>query len=319
MPKKDSDPHFIKNWRPITLLNADYKIAAKAIANRIKKTLPKVINENQTGFIKGRFIGENIKLIDHLIKFTGEKKLPGLLLFIDFEKAFDTLEWSFIENSLVYHGYGPSLVAWFRTFYSNIERCLINNGWCSNFFELERGVRQGCPPLSPYLFLLCAEILAIAIRYNTEIRGITVNETEMKISQYADDTTLILDGSKPSFSAALETLKNFGTISGLRLNNRKTEALWIGSYKGKEEIISPEKNFNLPKNKVKALGIWFSTDPDITIKANYEEKVVKVKNCLDCWELRRLSLIGKITVLIKGLCELYRDEKVLYDLLGVEN
>ena len=73
IPKKDSDPHFIKNWRPITLLNSDYTISAKAIANRIKKTLPKVINEDQTGFIKGRFIGENIKLIDHLIKFTDEK------------------------------------------------------------------------------------------------------------------------------------------------------------------------------------------------------------------------------------------------------
>ena len=124
-----------------------------------------------------------------------------------------------------------------------------------------------------------------------------MNKTEIKISQYADDTTLILDGSKPSFSAALETLKNFGTISGLRLNNRKTEALWIGSYKGKEEILSSGKNFNWPKNRVKALGIWFSTDPDITIKENYEEKLAKVKNCLDCWELRRLSLIGKITVL----------------------
>ena len=196
------------------------------------------------------------------------------------------LEWSFIENSLVYHGYGPLLVAGFRAFYSNIETCLINNGWCSNFFKLERGVWQGCP-LSPYLFLLCAEILAIAIRNNTEIRGITVNKTEIEISQYADNTTLILDGSKPSFSAALETLKNFGTISGLRLNNRKTEALWIGSYKGKEEILSPEKNFNWPKNRsrhhqntVKALGIWFSTDPDITIKANYEEKLAKVKKTI---------------------------------------
>ena len=73
IPKKDSDPHFIKNWRPITLLNSDYTISAKAIANRMKKTLPNVINEDQTGFIKGRFIGENIKLIDHLIKFTDEK------------------------------------------------------------------------------------------------------------------------------------------------------------------------------------------------------------------------------------------------------
>ena len=89
----------------------------------------------------------------------------------------------------------------------------------------------------------------------------------------------------------------FGKVSGLRLNNKKTEALWIGSCKGSEEVFFPEKTFNWPKLKVKALGIWFSTDPLITINTNYEEKMKKVKNCLNCWELRRLSLIGKITVL----------------------
>ena len=212
VPKKDSDPLFIKNWRPITLLNCDYKIAAKAIANRVKKLLPNIINEDQTGFIKGRTIGENIKLIDNIIHYTDNNKISGLLLFVDFEKAFDTLEWSFIEKSLHFHGFGPSLVAWFRVFYSTTESYVINNGWCSNFFKLERGVRQGCPQ-SPYLFLLCAEILAISIRKNTGIKGITVKETEIKSSQYADDTTLILDGSR--------TLDGFGKASGLKLNNRK--------------------------------------------------------------------------------------------------
>ena len=160
-------------------------------------------------------------------------------------------------------------------------------------------MRQGCP-LSPYLFLLCAEIQAIAIRSNKKIKGITVKETEIKISQYADDTTLVLDGSKSSLSATLETLDDFGKVSSLRMNNKKTEALWIGSCKGSEEVFFPEKSiktFNWPKLKVKALGIWFSTDPLITINTNYEEKLKKVKNCLNCWELRRLSLIGKITVL----------------------
>ena len=152
-----------------------------------------------------------------------KKQLPaGLLLFIDFEKAFDTLEWSFIEKSLLYHGYGPSLVAWVKTFYSNLESCITNNGWCSNFFKLERGVRQGCS-LSSYLFLLSVEILAIAIRSNTEIKGITVNQTEIKMSQY--NTTLISDGTKSSLSTALQTLNYFDEISGLRLNNRKTEAI----------------------------------------------------------------------------------------------
>ena len=79
------------------ILASTFSIAAKVIADRIKPVLPSVINEDQTGFIKGRFIGENIRLIDYIISFCEKKNTPGLLLFVDFEKAFDTLEWSFVQ------------------------------------------------------------------------------------------------------------------------------------------------------------------------------------------------------------------------------
>ena len=88
--KGAADLKLIKNWRPITLLNCDYKIATKAIASRIKTRLPNLISDNQTGFVKGRFIGENIRLIDSVMKFTASRNIPGILLFLDFEKAFDT-------------------------------------------------------------------------------------------------------------------------------------------------------------------------------------------------------------------------------------
>ena len=86
IPKKDAEPYCIKNWRPLILLNCDYKIATRAIANRLKNVLPNLINSDQTGFIKGRFIGENIRLMDSIICFAKEKNIPGLLLFLDFEK-----------------------------------------------------------------------------------------------------------------------------------------------------------------------------------------------------------------------------------------
>ena len=121
IPKKDADPHFIKNWRPLTLLNYDYKIATNAIANRIKTVIPKLINNDQTGFLKGRFIGENIRLIDSIINYAAEQHIPGLLLFIDFEKAFDSLERSFVNRTLEYFGFGSS---WIRTFYNNIASCV---------------------------------------------------------------------------------------------------------------------------------------------------------------------------------------------------
>ena len=211
------------------MLNCDYKIATKAIAVRMKTVLPSIINPDQTGFLKGRFIGENIRLIDGVIDYTEFKGIPGLLLFVDFEKAFDTLEWSFIVKTLHYYNFGPSFISWVKTFYSNASSTIQHNGWSSEFFPLSRGVRQGCP-LSPYLFILCAEVLGSAIRKEQSIRGINVLGVECKISQYADDTTLILDGSKSSLQKALDLLDIFANISGLHVNYEKTEALWIGDY-----------------------------------------------------------------------------------------
>ena len=189
IPNKDAEPCYVKNWRPITLLNCDYKIAAKAIANRLN-VIPKIINNDQTGFLKGRFIGENIRKYKinrwhdkshYMINHTESNNIPGLLLFLDFEKAFDTVEWPFIWKTLDSFNFGPSITNWIMLCYQNIESCVLNNGWASNFFALERGVRQGCP-LSPYIFLLCVEILAERIRTNKDKEGIFIKETKLKLA-----------------------------------------------------------------------------------------------------------------------------------------
>ena len=130
-----------------------------------------------------------------------------------------------------------------------------------------------------------------------KIKGIEINGNEFKLSQYADDTTLILDGSKESCLESLVLIETFGNVSGLRLNIKKTEALWIGSKKDCDLKLLPEKDFKWPKKKVKALGVWLSTDPNIIISLNYKEKIEKIRSILGCWNFRRLTLLGKITVL----------------------
>ena len=130
IPKKYAEPYFVKNWRLITLLNSDYKIVANAIANRFQNVLPKLINStsDQTVFFKERFIGENIRLIDGLINHTATRNIPGLLIFLDFEKAFDSVEWSFIWKTLSSFNLGPSLINWIKLWYCSIESCVLNNG-----------------------------------------------------------------------------------------------------------------------------------------------------------------------------------------------
>ena len=169
IPKKAADLNLMKNWRPLTLLSCKYKMATKDIPNRIKTFLPKLVCYYQTGFIRDRFIGENI----------GFKNMPGLLLFLNFEKAFFNLEWPFISKTVQYFGLGPSFLNWLIVFYCNSQGCILNNGLASTFFVLYRGVRQGCTP-SPYLFVLFVEVLANAMRQKKKTKQNKTKTTKQK-------------------------------------------------------------------------------------------------------------------------------------------
>ena len=207
----------IENWRPISLVNVDAKIISKVIATRLKNVLPSIIHCNQTGYVKNRYIGETVRSIFDIMEFTEIENIPGLLIFIDFKKAFDSLEWNFLMECLHAFHFGPNLIRWIKTFYKNIKSCVINNGLCSDYFDLSRGVRQG-DPLSPYLFLLAVETLAIATRESAEIKGIVINQVETKLLQYADDTTAVLSDLE-SAHHLFRLLAKFEGLSGLIVNS----------------------------------------------------------------------------------------------------
>ena len=149
---KKNDPCLLKNWRPITLLNIDYKIAAHALAARLKKVMPKIINTDQNGYIKNRFIGFNIRLIQDIIDYSEKFNLDSCILFLDYTKAFDTIEWDFMLGSLKKFGFGESFQQWVKVLYTNITGSVKNNNWLTSKYSLSRGIRQGCP-LSCLIFV----------------------------------------------------------------------------------------------------------------------------------------------------------------------
>ena len=166
------------------------------------------------------------------MEYTKVKKIPVFLLFIYFEKAFESLEWDFLEKCLERFNFGPDFRRWVHTFYTDVQSCVINNGLCSQYFHIKRGVRQG-DPLSPYLFIIAVEILAIAIRNREDIKGITIGGLQTKLLQFANDTTAVLS-DLDSARALFGLLEFFEKASGLKLNVKKTEAMWIGSLQNCE-------------------------------------------------------------------------------------
>ena len=109
---------------------------SKVIATRIKNVLPNIIHHNQTGYVKDRYIGETIRSVFDIMDFTAKKSIPGLMIFIDFEKAFDSVEWDILRYCLESFNFGPNFIHWVKTFYRNIQSCVINNGLSSEYFNL---------------------------------------------------------------------------------------------------------------------------------------------------------------------------------------
>jgi len=187
-----------RNWRLSTLLNVDLLI----IAGRQLKVIHIVVNKDQTCGVPNRFIRENVALLRDVVEFASSST-PVAILSLDQEKAFDRVDWSFMRSTLSSMGFGPSFISWVDQFYSPVQSAVNVNGYLSPFFGLSRGVRQGCP-LSPLLYVLVSEVLAANIRCNPRITGLCLPGSQplSPISQYADDTSLILttdDSIKATF------------------------------------------------------------------------------------------------------------------------
>ena len=270
------------------------------MALRLQKVLPKIINTDQQGFIKNIFIGFNIIQIQDIIDYADILNIDGIILFLDFKKAFDTVEWNFMIHVLKKFGFNTGFIDWVQILYKNINSCIINNGWKSQNFNLERGVKQGCP-LSALLFIIVAEILSSKIRANRNIQGICVKlgngiEKKLKITQLADDTTIFLKDIE-EIPTVIDEIREFGSHSGLKLNISKTSGLMIGKSKMENDKCIYGIKF---EKHVKALGTYFGTNKAECEQLNWQSKIDSCQNLINTWTMRFLTFYGKITV-IKSL------------------
>ena len=247
---KKGDRHNVKNWRPISLLNVDFKILSKTFAERIKCVLPEIIHTDQRGCIQGRFIGENIRLIEDIVQ---EKDDDSVVLLLDQEKAFDRVEWSWMFDVLRKFNFGERFITWIETMYKCSKSAIMTNGHLSKYFHISRGIRQG-DAMSALLFIIQSEPLAETIRSSPDIKGIAISdEKEVRISQYVDDTNVFLSHHR-YITPCLNIIKEFESVSGSKLNESKTKGLTLhkhgtGIQYGIEMTHGPEMVLGIPVGK----------------------------------------------------------------------
>ena len=232
---KKNDKLDTKNWRPISLLNVDYKIATRAISGRLLGVMGSIIGPDQTCGVRGRSISENLFTIRDLLEYVERENLPLALLSLDQEKAFDRVDWGFLHRVLETFNFGPDFMNWVKLFYTDIESAVVINGWTSSFFRPSRDVRQGCP-LSPLLYVLSIEVLAECIHKSQRITGVTIPHSmdPCKCSGYADDTTVAVT-SDSSIEETFNVYNKFERPSGARLNRGKSKGMWAGSWKDRQD------------------------------------------------------------------------------------
>ena len=306
--KKD-ERNLAKNWRPISLLNTDYKIASKVVTERLKSVMSSIVHYDQTCSVPGRTIFSNLQLIRDVLDMIDKTNETGILVTLDQEKAFDRVDHDFLMRVLSKFGFGPSFCGWVGLFYNNVFSRVICNGQLSSPIFLGRGVRQGCP-LSPLLYVLVSEVLSTQIRKCKEIEGFRLpgaGGLQFKISQYADDATNFLKTER-SLVRLLEVVCRYEKGSGAKLNTTKSEAMWLGRWR--DNGATP---FGLKwVTKMRILGVYFSNGLLSVEHDNWKCKLDKLKSVLTLWSSRELSFIGRAMIInVLGASRFWHVAKIL--------
>jgi len=293
--KDSSKADLLTSWRPISLLNVDYKILSKVLSKRLASVLPQCIQADQTCSVPGRSITDNLHLIRNIVDYCNMKHIPAAVVSFDQEKAFDRVSHQYLIEILKAYGFGETFIRWINLLYTEVHSSVIVNGWVGPRFPVTRSVRQGCP-LSALLYVLCIEPLAEAIRKDPLFDGfkIPAAKEEIRLSQYADDTNTIVT-SERSIETTLSWFCVYGKASGAKINENKCKGLWLGPWRNRGD--SP---FGFQwSNCIKMYGVYMGEN---STQENGKAILDKVKKTVNLYRGRNLTLSAKAMLVNTSIC-----------------
>lgn len=287
--KNDKDASLCSSYRPISLLNVDFKILSKILATRLQQVLPHIISLDQTGFMIGRQSFHNTRRLLNIIHTPGTPS-PEIIVSLDAEKAFDRVEWSFLYEVMEHFGFDNDFILWVKLLYSSPVASIKTNDMVSSPFPLGRGTRQGCP-LSPLLFAIVIEPLAIWLRAEEGFKGILRAGVTHKVSLYADDLLLYISDPHTSLPAIFNILEQYSKLSGYRPNYQKSQLFPLNSLaRSLPKSISP---FKWAETGFRYLGIFICPSLSNMMNKNFLPLLESMEKDFDRWTLLPLSLVGR--------------------------
>lgn len=252
--------------------------------------MPSIIKTNQVYGVKGRDIADTTISIKDTIRYMNEKKKRVFLISLDFEKAFDRVEHSFLFDILQNFGFGENFKKWISILYKGATTRIKCNGFLTKNVNITRSIRQGCP-LSALLYSLVAEPLGLMIKQDEDIKGIGLDGQETKIFQYADDTTLLMKDIE-SVKKAMQIVQKYCRGSGAKINESKTEYMRLGEVGNLAELFTFKET-----KEIKILGVLMGRDEKKEDDTMWEEVLGGIEKRLKFWKNRTLTLKGKVLVL----------------------
>ncbi|GJT62046.1 RNA-directed DNA polymerase, eukaryota [Tanacetum coccineum] len=292
------DANMVKDFRPISLIGSLYKIIAKILANRLVGVLGDLVNEVQSAFVADRQILDGPFILDEVLQWCRRKKKHALIFKVDFEKAFDSVRWDFVDDVLNKFGFGERWRTWIQSCLRSSRGSILVNGSPTEEFQFFRGLKQG-DPLSPFLFILIMESLHISFQRVVDaglFTGIKINSmVNLSHLFYADDAIFLGQWSELNIDSLVRVLDCFFRASGLRINMCKSKIMGVNVEDGMVKNAASKLGCLVLKTPFTYLGT--KVGGNMSRKQAWKEVVDKVLSRLSRWKMKLLSIGGRLTLL----------------------